>query len=140
MTVQRIVRVAAYAVAVRDGAILLCHQVADGLACGQWTLPGGGIEFGEDPAAAALRECREETGLTPVIGNVLDVYSNTRVAAGTGVEWHGIRLLFEAVFDTDERPEPVSPNDTEIDAVGWFPVNGLPEPITDWARLAAGRS
>jgi ADP-ribose pyrophosphatase YjhB (NUDIX family) len=30
---------------------------------GRWTLPGGGIEFGEHPEAAAIRECQEETGL-----------------------------------------------------------------------------
>lgn len=27
-----------------------------------WDLPGGGIEKGEEPARAAVRECREETG------------------------------------------------------------------------------
>ena len=29
---------------------------------GQWTLPGGGLNFGEDPADGALRELTEETG------------------------------------------------------------------------------
>ena len=28
-----------------------------------WTLPGGGIDHGEDPRLAVIREIREETGL-----------------------------------------------------------------------------
>ena len=30
-----------------------------------WGLPGGMIQFGEQPLEAAIRECKEETGLTP---------------------------------------------------------------------------
>jgi acetyl-CoA carboxylase carboxyl transferase subunit beta len=30
---------------------------------GRWTVPGGRLEEGESPAAAAVREVREETGL-----------------------------------------------------------------------------
>lgn len=28
-----------------------------------WDIPGGGVEFGELPRKAAIRECREETGI-----------------------------------------------------------------------------
>ena len=55
-------RVGAYAVLVRDERLLLAHWVAEpGLQAG-WTLPGGGLEFGESPEQAAVREAREETG------------------------------------------------------------------------------
>lgn len=42
------------------GEILLLRQSYGGLG---WVAPSGGVERGEEPLAAALRECAEETGL-----------------------------------------------------------------------------
>ncbi|HEY0275206.1 MAG TPA: NUDIX hydrolase [Paenirhodobacter sp.] len=52
-------RPGAYAVLVRDGAVLLTHQ-ADPVP--EYQLPGGGIDPGEGPIAALHREAFEETG------------------------------------------------------------------------------
>jgi len=54
-------RIAA-AVVLRAGRVLVQTR-AGGPWAGWWEFPGGGLEPGEDEAAAAVRECREELGL-----------------------------------------------------------------------------
>ena len=62
----------------RMGRLLLQHRDAHApISPGQWSLPGGHIEPGEDPETAARRELLEETGL--------------RVAGPLTLFWHGLR-------------------------------------------------
>lgn len=51
-------RAGSRAVIVRDGSILLSHE----LRTGWWLIPGGGMEPGETPEACCVREVQEETG------------------------------------------------------------------------------
>ncbi len=44
-----------------------------------WDLPGGGIESGEEPSAAAVRECREETGYEVSIDRLVGTYRHQSV-------------------------------------------------------------
>jgi ADP-ribose pyrophosphatase YjhB (NUDIX family) len=52
---------------------------------GDWTLPGGFVDAGEDPARAAERECVEETGLTVHATRLLDVISGQEHPRGAHI-------------------------------------------------------
>jgi 8-oxo-dGTP diphosphatase len=56
-----------------QGRVLLCHR--RDLDC--WNLPGGGLESGELPTQAAVRETREETGLEVIVDRLVGVYAKT---------------------------------------------------------------
>lgn len=91
-------RVAAYAVVERRGKILLTHWRRGHLH--GWTLPGGGIEGGEDPRDAVVREVLEETGLEARVGKLLGVDSRVMVREetpeGKDPELHTIRIVYRA--------------------------------------------
>ena len=61
---------------------------------GKWTLPGGGIEFGEDPEAAMIREVEEETGLHVSSAGLAGIDSFTHDAPERS--FHGLRIIYHA--------------------------------------------
>ncbi|MFC5337315.1 NUDIX hydrolase [Leucobacter denitrificans] len=91
-------RVAAYAVIERRGKILLTHWRRGHLH--GWTLPGGGIESGEDPRETVVREVFEETGLTARTGRLLGVDSRVMIRDDVPddktPELHTIRIVYRA--------------------------------------------
>ena len=48
-----------------QGEILLVRQYRHAIGRSAWELPAGSLKHGEEPQAAAIRECHEETGLIP---------------------------------------------------------------------------
>jgi len=116
------VRAAAY-VLCRDGEgrILLTRFVESGNPnTGQWTMPGGGMEWGEQSYETAARELHEETGLTADIGGVLAVDSHW-VANGDDL-YHGVRIIHEATNARGELKTDFGDCDT-TDAAGWFTLD-----------------
>jgi ADP-ribose pyrophosphatase YjhB (NUDIX family) len=117
-------RAAAY-VLCRDerGRILLTRFVEEGNPdSGKWTMPGGGMEWGEHPVETAARELDEETGLRGEISGVLGLFSlwlepheSRRGEAG-----HVLGIVFEGI---DVRGDLRSEFADTTDAAGWFTLD-----------------
>src|SRR3954466_8680622 len=95
LTVKPVQRLGAYAVVVRDEALLLTRVSPLGFPAGWWGLPGGGVDQGESPADAMVRELHEETGLAPRSSRLVDVHDVHTVAVGKDdwEDYHGVHLL-----------------------------------------------
>ena len=101
-------RLAAYAVCVEDGRVLLARYVSpEGES--NWTLPGGKVEHGEDPFDTVIREVAEETGCDAVVERLLGVDSRV-IPAGTaraGVEHQNVGVFYQVRITGGQlRPEP----------------------------------
>lgn len=112
-------RAAAYAVIVRDGALLMSHW-GEG---DRWTLPGGGLEPGEDPADAVVREVFEETGYRASVVHLLGISSRVIPAEvrirGTG-DLHTLQIVYEAEVMGGELTAEL---DGSSDDARWVPLD-----------------
>jgi ADP-ribose pyrophosphatase YjhB (NUDIX family) len=100
-------RFAAYAV-VQSRRGLLATEYSDLTAVsGRWGMPGGGLDDGEAPTAAVVREVQEETGQAVEVGDLVLVQSSHWVGRSPhgGIEdFHAVRLIYRATC-----PEPTDP-------------------------------
>ena len=120
------VRLAAYGVIARDAHLLLTRIASGHPGAGRWTLPGGGLDHGEDPRDGARREIHEETGLHAEVGRLLDVdalrLGPERTVSGDDV--HSVRLLFHAEVAADDPPRVVEVEGSTAEA-RWVPADDL---------------
>ena len=113
-------RLGSSCVIVRDDGswLLVRHSYRPG-----WSLPGGGMTRGEDPAGTALREMREELGIEVELGDPFPVVD---------ADYNRLTFLFPATITSGE-PAVRTP---ELEEIGWYHPASLPEPDR-WLREVA---
>ncbi len=116
-------RVAAYAVVVTGELLLLTQLAGTTGAAGRWNLPGGGIDPGESPTEAVVREVAEETGQVVDRVRLVDVMTQHWVGRSErGAEdYHAVRLLHSARCERPTRPVVHDVGGSTSDA-RWVPL------------------
>lgn len=111
-------RIGAYGLVLRPGQILLC-RIAPRVEkwAGWWTLPGGGIDFGEEPSAAMVREVEEETGLIVRPSGVAGL--DSIVVPGGDTSTHSLRILYNTEIVGGELANEV---DGSTDLCAWHDI------------------
>lgn len=102
------------AIIIEDGRVLLVKRGHPPLA-GEWSIPGGVLELGETLRQAAIREAREETGLTVQTDELLGVYDRVLRDQAQRTHYHYVLVDFLC-----RRVEGEARASGDADEVHWF--------------------
>ena len=104
------------------GRILLVRHAGQG---DEWGTVGGAVEPGESPAAAAIREAREEISAGVELVRLLDVLGGPDYEVCYP---NGDRAAYvTAVYEGRISAGTPAPGDGELSAVAWFAPEDLPD-------------
>ncbi|NMM92969.1 NUDIX hydrolase [Bifidobacterium oedipodis] len=96
---------------------------------GEWAMVYGIIDPGEQPADAAAREVKEETGVDVIATDLVSVVSETKsktYANGDNVQYMDHSFL--CALKPGGNAEPFVGDDESLN-VGWFDMDNLPTPL-----------
>jgi len=142
---NRVRRFAAYGLITDPDGRVLLSQIAPGYpGAGRWHLPGGGTDFGEQPAEALVREVVEETGQVAEVGELLDVSFFHNPAAmgpeGTPLDWFSVRSIFRGSVSSPTAATVTEAVGGSTAQSGWFaPAEVAALTITDLTRRGLRR-
>ena len=132
-------RLGAYGICRDDGGrILLARLSVLEVDVGAWTLPGGGVDFGEHPDAAVVRELNEETGLDGEIEEVAGIFSHvySRSAFSGGGDLHFVGIVYRMRTVGGELRDEI---DGTTDTAAWFgPADLAGIRLVELAQFAVG--
>lgn len=132
-------RLGAYGLIRREESVLLVRISGKGFHTGWWTLPGGGVQHGEPPRTAVIREMREECGVDGTVGELVAVHDehfSGTAPSGRYEDFHSVALVFETAVAEDAEPR-LAEEDGTTDAVAWVPVADIESgavPVLDLVR------
>lgn len=107
------------AVVFKDERVLLGKRADNGA----WQCVSGIVDPGEEPAAAAVRECHEEAGVVVRATRLALVQQIPRVTYANGDEVDYLDLVFRCDWVSGD-PHPA---DGELTEVGWYGLGELGE-------------
>ena len=122
MNKPQVTRIGCYAVISEQSNVLLC-RLCDGLDHhGKWTLPGGGLNFGETLEEAVVREVQEETGLEVTVRSLLSHSSS--LWKFPDKQMHSFQFLFSVNIVDGYLTHEVNGS---TDRVEWIDLNSVTE-------------
>lgn len=131
-------RVSAHGLCVRSGELLLVQLAPWAPDAGRWALPGGGLEWGEHPEHAVVREVGEETGLEASVIELAGLYSNSypRTEDNPVDSLHFISLIYRVKVSGGELRDEV--DGTTVTAA-WWPLDAVATlPLAPFTEHAVG--
>jgi 8-oxo-dGTP diphosphatase len=117
-------RIGVYGIALTEVGVLLTRLGPGEAETDCWTLPGGGLDWGEHPLACLRREFEEESGLVPQPIRPLGLHSFTvasKERLRKGPDLHVIQLIYLVSAEGD----PVHELDGSTVEARWWPLNQL---------------
>lgn len=141
---NRHTHIGVYGLVAWEGRFLLIHK-ARGAYQGQWDLPGGRLEFGEQPETALHREIEEETGLThlQLVINSAESCLLEWVHQGEPEELHHIGMLYDVALTAASQPNHIKKEPDGEDSLGadWFTLDQVRElSLTPFAEYMISQS
>ena len=140
---RQVLRLAAYALLPpgptggrSDSVVVLVEASRRSDLAGHWFLPGGGVDHGEHPDDAVVREVGEETGLQVRVLGVRQALTDVLDLPHRGVQVHTVRLVYDVVVTGGALRSEVDGSSENLVVVS--PAEAASLPLAPYVARALG--